>query len=128
MAIWAIDGTRKNFSLTPLHTLAIAAHPYFAETGGDRKPHLIGLLTERIGKTSGQVPLAVAVNADVIRETLQLLDRHERSVSGSGSLWRSDQTPPNQSNARLSGSRAGFIRIIHSKPLALVPLATGSRE
>jgi Trypsin-like peptidase domain len=124
-------GDRRNTEKFLVNTSAYSGDsgaPVFAETGGGRKPHLIGLLTERIGKKLGEVPLAVAVNADVIRETLQLLDQHERSMSGSGSLGQSDQASPNQSNARLSGSRAGFIRIIHSKQPALVPLVTGSRE
>jgi hypothetical protein len=124
-------GDRRNTEKFLVNTSAYSGDsgaPVFAETGGGRKPHLIGLLTERIGKTSGQVPLAVAVNADVIRETLQLLDQRERRVSGNGSLGQSNQASQNQSNARLSGSRAGFFRIIQSKQPALVPLATGARE
>jgi hypothetical protein len=124
-------GDRRNTERFLVNTYAYSGDsgaPVFAETRWGRKPHLIGLLTERIGKTSGQVPLAVAVNADVIRETLQLLDQHERSMSGTGSLGQSDQASRNQSNARLSGSRASFIKIIHSKQATLVPLATGSRE
>lgn len=44
-------------------------------------PHLIGMVTERIGPRDGSVPLAVAIDARVIRETLQLLSAKETSVA-----------------------------------------------
>ncbi len=36
------------------------------------RPALVGMISERIGKKEGGVPLAVAVNATVIAETLQM--------------------------------------------------------
>ncbi|MGE5215079.1 MAG: trypsin-like serine peptidase [Nitrospirota bacterium] len=124
-------GDRRNTERFLVNTSAFSGDsgaPVFADAGGGRNPHLIGLLTDRIGKKAGEAPLAIAVNADVIRETLQLLDQHERSMSGTGSRGQSDQASPNQSNTRLRGSRASFIKIIHSKQSALVALATGSQE
>jgi V8-like Glu-specific endopeptidase len=69
----------------------VNANVYAGDSGGPvfaaserRTPKLIGLLTERIGPKSGAVPLAVAVNATVIRETLELLaQREDQPVSTS---------------------------------------------
>jgi hypothetical protein len=47
--------------------------------------HLLGMVSERIGPRDGSVPLAVAVNARVIRETLQLLKAAAANVPGTGS-------------------------------------------
>ena len=43
--------------------------------------HLIGMIAERIGPRGGSVPLAVAIDARIIRETLALLDAKEGSVA-----------------------------------------------
>jgi hypothetical protein len=110
-------GDRRNTEKFLVNTYAYSGDsgaPVFAVSGRG-KPRLLGMLTERIGKKLGEVPLAVAVNADVIRETLQLLDQHERSMSDTGSLGQSGQALQNHSDAKLSGSRASFIKVIHSK-------------
>ena len=39
-------------------------------------PALLGLVSERIGPKAGEVPLAVAIDSTVIRETLALLPRN----------------------------------------------------
>jgi hypothetical protein len=44
--------------------------PVFTSRNG--KPSLVGIMTERIGKKEGGVPLGVAINASVIAETLRL--------------------------------------------------------
>ena len=51
------------------------------------RPQLVGILTERIGK-EGSVPLAVALDASVIAETLELAaarGRQERNLPFSAS-------------------------------------------
>ncbi len=57
----------------------INTNVYGGDSGGPvfsghrrERPRLVGIVTERIGEKSGAVPLAVAVNASVIRETLRL--------------------------------------------------------
>jgi hypothetical protein len=77
-------GDRRNTEKFLVNTYAYSGDsgaPVFAETGAGGKPRLLGLLTERIGKRLGEVPLAVAVNADIIRETLDLLPQREHAVS-----------------------------------------------
>ena len=65
--------------------------PVFAARRRGR-PRLIGMMTERIGPREGAVPLAVAIDARVIRETLQLLNSNETSVSPIGTASRSVAT------------------------------------
>jgi Trypsin-like peptidase domain len=67
----------------------INASVYGGDSGGPvfsgsrrGKPKLLGIVTERIGKKGGNIPLAVALNASVIRETLRLEARHEQLVAG----------------------------------------------
>jgi hypothetical protein len=47
--------------------------PVFASDRRDRAPILVGLVTEHIGRKVGAVPLAVAIDARAVRETLELL-------------------------------------------------------
>jgi S1-C subfamily serine protease len=47
--------------------------PVFAEHGSGA-PALLGLVSERIGPKAGRVPLAVAIDVSIIRETLTMLD------------------------------------------------------
>ncbi len=58
--------------------------PVFAGRRHDRRPILLGVVIERIGEKVGEIPLAVAVDAYAIRETLQLLT-HNRSAIAIGS-------------------------------------------
>jgi hypothetical protein len=47
--------------------------PVFTTDRRDRAPILVGLVTEHIGRKVGAVPLAVAIDARAVRETLELL-------------------------------------------------------
>lgn len=51
--------------------------PVFA-TNRSGKPALIGMIVERVGQERSGVPLAVAVNATAIRETLQMQAQREK--------------------------------------------------
>jgi hypothetical protein len=51
-------------------------------------PTLVGMVIERVGKKQAGVPLAVAVNAEAIRETLQLQAKQEQTRLA-GDLQRS---------------------------------------
>ena len=64
---------------TSRETFLINTNVYSGDSGGPvfsssrrGKPKLLGILTERIGRKEGSVPLAVAVSAAVIAETLKL--------------------------------------------------------
>ena len=65
--------------VTSRETFLINTNVYSGDSGGPvfsssrrGKPKLLGILTERIGRKEGRVPLAVAINASVILETLKL--------------------------------------------------------
>ncbi len=59
-------------------TFLVNASIYSGDSGGPvftsrhGKPKLVGIMTERIGKKEGSVPLGVAINASIIAETLKL--------------------------------------------------------
>ena len=67
-------------SQTDLERYLIHTNVYSGDSGGPvfaarsrGAPALLGLISERIGPKAGEVPLAVAIDATVIRETLALL-------------------------------------------------------
>ena len=50
--------------------------------GKGSRPHLVGMITERIGASESAFShLAVAIDADVIRETLALLAADEKRIA-----------------------------------------------
>ena len=72
--------------------------PVFAARRRGR-PHLIGMVSERIGPRGGAVPLAVAIDARVMRETLQLLNAKEETVA---SVATAQSTPTAGPHAKAS--------------------------
>ena len=78
--------------------------PVFAARRRGR-PHLIGMVAERIGPRGGVVPLAVAIDARVIRETLQLLNAKEATVASVTTAKSNLRTRPHtKASVRLLGS------------------------
>ena len=75
--------------------------PVFTSRHG--KPRLVGIMTERIGKKEGSVPLGVAINASVIAETLRL--------EAAGPRARLDGDMENPAVAR-NESRAGSVKLL----------------
>ena len=77
------------------HKFMINTNVYSGDSGGPvfrnsrrGRPQLVGILTERVGKIEGSVPLAVALDASVIAETLELTatrGRQERNLPFSAS-------------------------------------------
>ncbi len=70
-------------SQADLEKYLIDTNVYSGDSGGPvfaarshGAPELLGLVTERIGPKTGEVPLAVAIDSTVIRETLALLPRN----------------------------------------------------
>ena len=77
---------------TSRETFLINTNVYSGDSGGPvfsssrrGKPKLLGILTERIGRKEGSVPLAVAINASVISETLKLEAAQGRRPEEQGS-------------------------------------------
>ena len=71
-------------SQTDLEKYLIHTNVYSGDSGGPvfaarsrGDPALLGLVSERIGPKAGAVPLAVAIDSSVIRETLALLPRNQ---------------------------------------------------
>ena len=70
-------------SQVDLEKYLIHTNVYSGDSGGPvfavrnrGAPALLGLISERIGPKAGAVPLAVAIDSSVIRETLALLPRN----------------------------------------------------
>jgi hypothetical protein len=107
-------------------TFLINTNVYRGDSGGpvfrtrNGKPRLVGILTERIGRQEGSVPLAVALNASVVAETLRLeaaqeWTRSQRALS-LGREGRSDRQ-----SVRLLGPARSLREILASqrRPLRL---------
>lgn len=123
-------GDRRNTEKFLVNTYAYSGDsgaPVFAETGGSGKPRLLGLLTERIGKKQGEVPLAVAVNADVIRETLDLLPQRARQNSEQNMMMGEGIRSARASATRLSGPPALLVTVIRGKEMQGLPIRTTFR-
>jgi hypothetical protein len=122
-------GDRRNTEKFLVNTYAYSGDsgaPVFAETGARGKPRLLGLLTERIGKKLGEVPLAVAVNADVIRQTLDLLPQREHADS-ENKMTGEDIRSAGSSTSRLSGPPALLVTVIRGKEIRGRPIGTSFR-
>lgn len=90
------------------------------------RPKLVGIVTERIGEKGNGTPLAVAVNATVIRETLRLQAARERwypnSSSGPPSVGK-QRYPP---GVVLMGPPKSFREVLNAKrrsrsPVPIIP-------
>ena len=93
------------------------------------RPKLVGIVTERIGKKTGEIPLAVAVNAAVIRETLQLQAAREKWYLDSASAFPSGSGK--QAHARgvqLVGPARSFREVLNAKRRAAFPIPTVPRD
>lgn len=83
--------------------------PVFAARRRGR-PHLIGMVSERIGPRGGAVPLAVAIDARVIRETLQLLNAKEATVASVTTAKSNLRTRPHaKASVRLLGAPSNWM-------------------
>jgi hypothetical protein len=121
--------SREKFLVNTYAYSGDSGGPVFAEGGHGGKPKLLGILTERIGKKAGEVPLAVAVNATVVRETLELLAFREhqppnKSPTGSRSGSKAD-TP---STVKLAAPPGMFVKIVHGKRPAALPIPVAPRD
>jgi hypothetical protein len=103
--------------------------PVFAGARGGRRPKLLGLLTERIGLKAGEVPLAVAVDATVIRETLQALaQRDRRSIEKTPAGRPFASNGQRDSAVKLAGPSGMLIKVVHAKRPAALPIPVARRD
>ena len=114
----------KNFLLTRTF-IGDSGGPVFAAARGG-KPKLVELLIERIGEKTGEVQLAVTVDATAVRETLQALAQPDRRLSenarGAPRFPSNDRTG---STVKLAGPPSMFIKVVRAKrPVALpIPIS-----
>jgi hypothetical protein len=84
-------------------------------------PTLLGLVSERIGPKTGEVPLAVAIDSTVIRETLALLPRNQ-IVPDTGSFDRRlGSSPTSTPTVKLVGSQDLLKKVINARWRADMP-------
>jgi hypothetical protein len=102
--------------------------PVFAGRRRDRRPTLLGLLIERIGEKAGEVPLAVAVDAHAIRETLQLLAQHGDAIASHSTPPAFGADAPRNSTLKLKGPPEMFFKVVHAKKSAALPLPIATRN
>jgi hypothetical protein len=103
--------------------------PVFAAGRRGRKLTLVGLMTERIGKKTSEVPLAVAVDATVIRETLELLAQRDRALAETTPAGhRFASNADGDSTVKLAGPRSSFVKVVHGKRPAALPIPVAPRD
>jgi hypothetical protein len=117
------SGSQRDLEKYLVHT-----NVYSGDSGGPvfaarsrGAPALLGLISERIGPKAGEVPLAVAIDSTVIRETLALLPRN-RIVPDAGVFdkrlsSRASSTP----TMKLVGSQDLLKRVINARSRANIP-------
>jgi Trypsin-like peptidase domain len=90
-------------------------------------PKLLGLVTERIGPKTGDVPLAVAIDSAVIRETLALLPRNS-VVSDPRAFDRRFGGAVIAPTLKLVGSKDLLKRVINPKWRTVLPIKSKREE
>lgn len=78
-------------------------------------PRLVGMVTERIGKKAGAVPLAVAIDANVIRETLQILAQRQARFIQEGRTRKFAPNPATPASVKLVGPPGVFGKMMRTK-------------
>ena len=118
------SGSQEDLEKYLIHT-----NVYSGDSGGPvfgaRKhgaPELLGLVTERIGPKVGQVPLAVAIDATVIRETLALLPRNLVPPDGGSFDGRSASSAASAPTVKLVGSQDLLRKVTNAKWRAVIPV------
>lgn len=115
-------------SQTDLEKYLIHTNVYSGDSGGPvfaarsrGAPALLGLISERIGPKAGEVPLAVAIDSSVIRETLALLPRN-RIVPDAGAFeHRLSSRAGSAPTMKLVGSQDLLKKVINARWRAEIP-------
>jgi hypothetical protein len=90
-------------------------------------PELLGLVTERVGPRTGDVPLAVAIDSLVIRETLALLPRSSVAPDP-GALGRRFGGAAGAPTVKLVGSQDLLGKVINPKWRTVLPIKSKREE
>jgi S1-C subfamily serine protease len=109
-------------SQTDLEKYLIHTNVYSGDSGGPvfaarsrGAPALLGLVSERIGPKAGAVPLAVAIDSSVIRETLALLPRNRIMPEPVPSDRRLGSRADPAATVKLVGSQDLLKKVINAK-------------
>jgi hypothetical protein len=121
-------------SQADLEKYLIHTNVYSGDSGGPvfaassrGAPKLLGLVTERIGRKAGDVPLAVAIDATVIRETLALLPTNMVPRDG-GSFNRQFASTVSTPTVKLVGSQDLLKKVVNAKWRAVSPIKSKREE
>lgn len=91
-------------------------------------PALLGLISERIGPKAGAVPLAVAIDSTVIRETLALLPRNPVMPEAVPFERRLGSRTQPATAVKLAGSQDLLEKVINAKWRAVSPIKSKREE
>jgi hypothetical protein len=121
-------------SQADLEKYLIHTNVYSGDSGGPvfaassrGAPKLLGLVTERIGRKAGDVPLAVAIDSTVIRETLALLPTNMVPRDG-GSFNRQFASTGSAPSVKLVGSQDLLKKVVNAKWRAVSPIKSKREE
>ena len=109
-------------SQTDLEKYLIHSNVYSGDSGGPvfaarsrGDPALLGLVSERIGPKAGAVPLAVAIDSSVIRETLALLPRNRIMPDAGPFDLRLGSRASSAPTVKLVGSQDLLKKVINAR-------------
>jgi hypothetical protein len=109
-------------SQTNLEKYLIHTNVYSGDSGGPvfaarsrGAPELLGLISERIGPKAGEVPLAVAIDATVIRETLALLPKNRIMPDAGPFDRRLGSRASSGPTVKLVGSRDLLKKVVNAR-------------
>jgi hypothetical protein len=115
-------------SQTDLEKYLIHSNVYSGDSGGPvfaarsrGDPALLGLISERIGPKAGAVPLAVAIDSSVIRETLALLPRNRIMPDAGPFDLRLGSRASSAPTVKLVGSQDLLKKVINARWRSDIP-------
>ena len=122
-------------SQADLEKYLIHTNVYSGDSGGPvfaarsrGAPALLGLVSERIGPKAGAVPLAVAIDSSVIRETLALLPRNQIVPDAVPFERRLGSRATSASTVKLVGSQDLLKKVINARWRVVSPSKSKREE
>lgn len=122
-------------SQADLEKYLIHTNVYSGDSGGPvfavrsrGAPALLGLVSERIGPKAGAVPLAVAIDSTVIRETLALLPRNPVMPEAVPFDQRLGSRTQPATAVKLVGAQDLLKKVINAKWSAVSPIKSKRKE
>jgi hypothetical protein len=111
------SGSQTNLEKYLIHTDVFSGDsggPVFAARSRGA-PELLGLISERIGPKASEVPLAVAIDASVIRETLALLPKNRIMPDAEPFDRRLGSRASSGPTVKLVGSRDLLKKVVNAR-------------